>query len=159
MTSVRQIEEQRLFDTIDREADGIILLDEDRRVVHPGGTLCKLRGMYPEEEKGKSASAFIRRHVAILSPDQEPLQGLAGVVPEDRELLDVGWMESRQIRDLLQRPRRCERRDHIDSTDNRPRHHAPGGDHVETDTDPGLALRPCTGSAPAGAETVTLCFL
>lgn len=84
MTSRQQTEEQRLLTALDGEADGILVFDEDRTVVRLNRTLSVLLGVTPEDERGVSASDFIRRHVAPLSPDTASLQEVAVDLQNDR---------------------------------------------------------------------------
>ncbi|MDK2990639.1 MAG: hypothetical protein PWR16_2168 [Methanoculleus sp.] len=86
MTSRQQTEEQRLLTALDGEADGILVFDEDRTVVRLNRTLSVLLGVTPEDERGVSASDFIRRHVAPLSPDTASLQEVAVDLQNDRSI-------------------------------------------------------------------------
>jgi len=86
MTSVQQIEEQRLFNALDGEAGGILVFDGGRTVVWLNRALSELLDVTPEEERGASASDFIRRHVAPLSPDTASLQEVAIDLQNDRSI-------------------------------------------------------------------------
>ncbi len=86
MTSVQQTEEQRLLTALDGEADGILVFDENRTVVWLNRTLSVLLDVTSEEERGASASDFIRRHVAPLSPDTASLQEVAVDLQNDRSI-------------------------------------------------------------------------
>ncbi len=86
MTSMQQIEEQRLFAALDGEADGILILDPDRNVVWFNRTLQRLLGVRPEDVRGESIAAFLRRHVAPLSPQQASVQEVALDLQDDRSV-------------------------------------------------------------------------
>ncbi len=75
-----------MFTALDGEADGILVLDGDRRVVWLNRTLRELLDVRPEDVGGESVSAFIQRHVAPLSPDPASVQEVAVGLQGDRSV-------------------------------------------------------------------------
>ena len=86
MTFEQQIEEQRLFNALEGEDNGVLVFDEDRTVVWLNRTLSVLLDVAQEEERGANVSDFIRRYVVPLSPDVASLQEVAADLQNDRSI-------------------------------------------------------------------------